>query len=130
MQRPRLFHFVSLLAGLAVAPLLAAQSVQHGPSTVRQDVHHDVSPPLRDLIRNAPPPLLEEEEAEPVLRIPLPPGLSQLAEDPIRQRVTLPSTPIVGLSFEGVGDGLSGFMVTKAPPDTEGAVGATQYVQW
>jgi len=130
MQRAPNFHSVFLLFSLAVAPILAAQSVQHGPSTVRQDVHHDVSPPLRDLIQNAPPPSLERQESEPVLRIPLPPGLPELSEDPIRQRVTLPSTAIVGLSFEGLGDAQYGFQVNRIPPDTEGAVGATQYVQW
>jgi len=35
-----------------------------------------------------------------------------------------------GVNFDGVGVGLSGFSVTSAPPDTNGAVGATQYVQW
>ncbi|MGO9518935.1 MAG: choice-of-anchor tandem repeat GloVer-containing protein [Candidatus Korobacteraceae bacterium] len=130
MQRAPNFHSVFLLFSLAVAPILAAQSVQHGPSTVRQDVHHDVSPPLRDLIQNARPPSLEREEAEPVLRLPLPPGLSQLAEDPIRQRTTVPRTSLVGLSFEGLGQGYYGFFVNFAPPDTNGAVGATQYVQW
>ena len=34
------------------------------------------------------------------------------------------------LNFEGVGAGLPGFSVNSAPPDTNGAVGATQYVQW
>src|SRR5271157_6330581 len=129
MQRRRSFHFVFLLFGLAVAPL-AAQTVQHGPTTVRFDVHHDVSPPLRDLIRNAPPPSLEREEAEPVGRIPLPPGLSELSEDPIRQRTVVPLTPLVSYSFEGLGQGPYGFTVPTVPPDTEGAVGATQYVQW
>jgi hypothetical protein len=94
------------------------------------DVHHDVSPPLRDLIRTAPPPSLERHEAEPVRRIPLPPGLSQLPEDPIRQRTIAPLTPVVSQSFEGLGQGQYGFSVTSAPPDTNGAVGATQYVQW
>src|SRR5271157_318242 len=129
MQRRRSFHFVFLLFGLAVAPL-AAQTVQHGPTTVRFDVHHDVSRPLRDLIRNAPPPSLEREEAEPVRRIPLPPGLSELSEDPIRQWTIAPLTPLVSQSFEGLGSGQYGFNVTSAPPDTNGAVGAAQYVQW
>ena len=34
------------------------------------------------------------------------------------------------MSFEGLGDGQYGFSVTGAPPDTNGTVGATQYVQW
>src|SRR5438477_2479253 len=35
-----------------------------------------------------------------------------------------------GLSFEGVGEGLPGFLVGGNPPDVNGRVGATQYVQW
>ena len=35
-----------------------------------------------------------------------------------------------GLNFAGVGQGDYGFSDQYAPPDTNGAVGATQYVQW
>jgi hypothetical protein len=35
-----------------------------------------------------------------------------------------------GLTFAGVGKGNYGFSPDAAPPDTNGAVGATQYVQW
>jgi hypothetical protein len=56
--------------------------------------------------------------------------LSQLPEDPVRQRTIIPSTAVVGLNFEGLGDGEYGFHVNSTPPDTEGAVGATQYIQW
>jgi hypothetical protein len=35
-----------------------------------------------------------------------------------------------GVSFEGVGTGIPGFIPSSIPPDTNGRVGATQYVQW
>ena len=35
-----------------------------------------------------------------------------------------------GLGLDGVGKGFPGFTVQSAPPDTTGAVGATQFVQW
>src|SRR5207248_7713527 len=35
-----------------------------------------------------------------------------------------------GLNFAGVGNGDYGFVPNAAPPDTNGAAGATQYVQW
>src|SRR5712691_5902896 len=98
--------------------------------TVRRDVHRDVSPPLREMILQAPPPSLEKHEAEPVRGIPLPPGLTQIEEDSVRQRTVVPFTPVVGTSFEGLGAGQYGFTVNSAPPDTNGTVGATQYVQW
>jgi hypothetical protein len=83
------------------------------------------------MIKYAPPPSLTRKEVEPLKRIPLPPGLSRLEEDPVRQTTTIPlSTPPISQSFEGLGNGQYGFSVTGAPPDTEGTVGATQYVQW
>lgn len=112
---------------------------------VRSSVHNDVSPAVRDL------PVLDQSaqqaqhEAEPLRRIPLPPGLKPENEpDPVLQRTTLPSSfaatvaPTIvgtaavtpGLGFDGVGSGFPGFTVNSAPPDTNGAVGATQYVQW
>jgi hypothetical protein len=43
---------------------------------------------------------------------------------------TAPAAPTLGAGFEGVGNGVYGMTVQYAPPDTTGAVGATQYVQW
>ncbi|MGH9643957.1 MAG: hypothetical protein ACRD3Q_16235 [Terriglobales bacterium] len=98
--------------------------------TVRHQVHHDVSAPLSELIKAAPAPDLTVHEAEPARRIPLPPGLLEPQEDPVIQQTMGPLTPGTGLSFEGLGQGQYGFSITGAPPDTEGTVGATQYVQW
>jgi|SwirhisoilCB2_FD_contig_121_559921_length_2794_multi_4_in_0_out_0_1 hypothetical protein len=113
---------------------------------VRGSLHNDVSPAVRDL------PKLDQaaaaqsrHEAEPARRIPLPPGLKPASEpDPVLQRTTPTTgigantasgpTPFVsttaGLNFDGIGSGFPGFTVGSAPPDTNGAVGATQYVQW
>ncbi len=126
-KSPSLRHAV-VVAGLLLSCCLFgfAQSRM----TVRREVSRDVSPPLREMIKLMPPPSLVMREAEPVRRIPLPPGLSTQGEDPIRQQTMVPFTPIVGTSFEGLGAGQYGFIVNSAPPDTNGAVGATQYVQW
>src|SRR5437588_10904617 len=35
-----------------------------------------------------------------------------------------------GLNFEGIGEGFPGFLVGGNPPDVNGRVGSTQYVQW
>ena len=110
--------------------LSASSQVQRGPSVIRRDLHHDVSPPLLEMIRNAQPGEHEEHEAEPVRGIPLPPGLRPLLEDPVRQYGWTGFSPQVGLNFEGLGDGQYNFWVEYAPPDTNGAVGATQYVEW
>jgi len=126
-QQPFSLRHASVLACFVLSSCIAgfAQSRM----TVRRDVHRDVSAPLREMILQAPPPSLEKHEAEPVRRIPLPPGLTQ-QEDSVQQRTVVPFTPVVGTSFEGLGAGQYGFTVNSAPPDTNGTVGATQYVQW
>ena len=121
-----IFSFL-LCSVLAIAGLA---QVQNSPTTVRRDLHHDVSPPLIDMMRNFRPEPYEQHEAEPRRAIPLPPGLQSLQEDPLLQPMTSGFSPQVGLNFEGIGDGQYGFTVEYAPPDTNGAVGATQYVQW
>ena len=125
--RARLTGIAAALVVCVAAPV----SAQVTGMTVRRDVHHDVSPPLSVMMQLAPPAKLERREAEPVRRIPLPPGMEELTEDPVRQNSNvLPASPVVTQSFEGLGAGQYGFSVSSAPPDTNGTVGATQYVQW
>jgi hypothetical protein len=119
-------HIVLALSCFAL-PLFA----QSGPTTIRHDVHHDVSQPLSEMIKHAPPPSLARRRVETMKRIPLPPGLAAEQQDPVIQvGAVTPATPPVTLGFEGLGNGQYGFSVTGAPPDTNGTVGATQYVQW
>ncbi|HKB98051.1 MAG TPA: hypothetical protein VKD23_04610 [Terriglobales bacterium] len=127
-QQPFSLRHAAVLACLVLSSCLPgfAQSRM----TVRRDVHRDVSAPLREMILHAPAPSPQKHEAQPVRRIPLPPGLTQLQEDSVQQRTVVPFTPVVGTSFEGLGAGQYGFTVNSAPPDTNGTVGATQYVQW
>src|SRR5262249_9567924 len=95
-----------------------------------------VSPPLRDLAKNAQiGPVEKPEEAEPVRTIPLPPGFKPPEQaDAVLQQTTATApegfAPTMGLNFDGIGQGALGFNVQFAPPDTNGAVGLTQYVQW
>ena len=99
------------------------------------EVKHDVSAPLAELDRMTP--------ARPyrftprILRI-LPTGpatSSRLPEfashDAALQAVALPPVAAnLGLNIDGLGQGQYGFLLEFSPPDTNGAVGATQYVQW
>jgi hypothetical protein len=98
-----------------------------GTMTVVREVRHDVSPPVRDLrtllqARGTP------REAPPVHKIPLPTGLKPAtAPDSVLQpSVTALHAPsIVRLqSFPGLSQW------EAVPPDTNGAVGTKQYVQW
>ena len=123
----------ALLAAIFALSVVLPAQVMQGPTTIRYNVHHDVSQPLSVMVQHAPPQDLTQREAEPLKRIPLPAGLAGLEEDPVRQ-INAPTvqTPTVGLSFEGLGQGQYGWgsHTSVAPPDTNGAVGATQYVQW
>ena len=122
---------LTFVVPLLVPSAFAQSTSSTGPTTVRRDLHHDVSQPLSEMIKHAPPPSLERREVEPLKRIPLPPGLTPLEEDPVRQTSAVGlMTPTPTLNFEGLGNGEYGFTITGAPPDTEGTVGATQYVQW
>ncbi len=54
------------------------------------------------------------------------------SSDPVAQSAAFTSsaTATANPTFEGLGNGFPPFAVDSAPPDTNGAVGATQYVQW
>ncbi|MBI3695565.1 MAG: hypothetical protein HY238_12095 [Acidobacteria bacterium] len=95
---------------------------------VSGDIHHDVSPPLRE-IAPLPPKADGHRERPLLLTHPGRPVTNQ--QDPVVQTSAGPlvaTTP--GLSIAGVGNGDYGFKPDAAPPDTNGAVGATQFVQW
>jgi len=126
MKKP--FNAAVCLAALAlvcvvlIAPSsLLAQAVEVSPA-----VHHDVSPPLISISPRAP---RLDQHVRPVRPLPLAPGQAQ--PDPVLQTTSAPLVgTTAGLNFAGVGNGDYGFAPNAAPPDTNGAVGATQYVQW
>src|SRR5690349_6781933 len=98
---------------------------------VSGDIKHDVSPALRSII--APPGDFKPLHEKRLGRIPAPP--SSGLPDPVIQSAAGPKVAVTnGLNFDGVGTGFTGpngtFTVNAAPPDTNGAVGATQFAQW
>ena len=116
----------SMVVCVAVWSALSALA-QTGPE-VSLDIQHDVSPPLR----NTPSLPLRAIRDEKPLRLTHPNGpVPPHQQDPVVQTSAGPlvaTTP--GLNFAGVGNGDYGFAPDAAPPDTNGAVGATQFVQW
>jgi hypothetical protein len=98
----------------------------HG-AEVSQAIEHDVSLPLLNMPPLQPKggprqkPLLLTHPGQPVTGSP--DTAVQTSFGPL-----VATTP--GLSFAGVGNGDYGFAPDAAPPDTNGAVGATQFVQW
>jgi hypothetical protein len=102
-----------------------------GPVEVSPAVYSDVSGPLSDMTGLAPTGPDAKEKKEKPLRV-LPNMGNTLNQDDGALQST--AGPLVGttsgLNFAGVGQGDYGFTDQYAPPDTNGAVGATQYVQW
>ena len=131
MQRARgvsaLLGLIVVVGGLiAPAAVVAEDEPGQKGAEVSEAVKHDVSPPLR--MAHVPSPDAARETEKPLRRINVgrgngPDGALQTTTGP-DVAVTTPN------SFEGVGAGQYGFSVQYAPPDTNGAVGATQYVQW
>ncbi len=144
MRRFTLTLFIVSALTLATLPLLSLAQNQsatdRAPIQFRPDVtnavRHDTSKPLREIM-------------------PLKAGKARKYENPMNfSRKNVPadqkdgavqssavlSVPIVtGLNFEGIGEGLPGYNVNVAPPDTTGDVGGPtsnpqsptgQYVQW
>lgn len=120
--------FASVCGGQVTANAQSLQSLSAHGLAVTGEHSHDVSPPLRDvpslgrLVSNSP---------DRPLRLTGVPHSAGGGVDPGLQSNPL---PLIGatnfLNFAGVGDGDYGFTPNAAPPDTNGAVGATQYVQW
>src|SRR5205807_1424830 len=125
---------------LFLASALPVFSQSDGPMVgpfLHHSVHNDVSPALRDLptVNQGALTMRIPHEAEPLRRIPLPSRLKPANEPDMALQQTAPLAPVaqapaLGLGFDGLGNASLGFTPNAAPPDTNGAVGATQYVQW
>jgi hypothetical protein len=120
-----------LLGAGGTLPVTAAESA-NGPVDmgnghfVGADQHHDKSPELRTIkpipVRGVP--LDEEEDGEGGGRVTR--GSTGPAA-PVQNQLASPAMPATSLSFDGIP--FPGVVCNCAPPDTNGEVGATQYVQ-
>ena len=122
--------FVVALSSNAATADPGAPGAQHGGTPgpeVAAAVQPDVSPPLRDIPVS---PRARQLTEKPLFRSPG--GTSAAATpDPVLQLTAGTAVATTaGLNFAGVGNGDYGFAPNAAPPDTNGAIGATQYVQW
>jgi hypothetical protein len=102
-----------------------------GSVEVSYAVYSDVSGPLSDLTGVAPAAPDEKEKKEKPLKALPNMGNALNQADGAEQTTVGPQAATTnGLNFAGVGQGDYGFTDQYAPPDTVGAVGDTQYVQW
>src|SRR5438105_4161979 len=98
--------------------------------------HHDSRPvkplltrPLRELAKIRPASGVRHEVREPA-RPKAPTDTPQRGSAQTLAGPVLSAPTPTGLSFDGVGVGFRGFVPSGNPPDTNGRVGAKQYVQW
>jgi hypothetical protein len=125
------------LVGLAIAVLAISgagvpAAVLAGPPSltgveVTPAVQQDVSGPLSQLGPTAPSAANLRERP---LRFTGPGSSPNQPDGAVQAPATTQVATTNGLNFAGVGKGDYGFSVLYSPPDTNGAVGATQYVQW
>lgn len=98
---------------------------------VSQDVKHDVSPPFSQMASTAPTHAGSRQQQALVAQ-PTGPALSNAQPEPVAQPLsTALSGVTVGLNFDGQNDNDTLNLLGEkfVPPDTNGAVGATQFVQ-
>src|SRR5262245_15031127 len=100
-----------------------------GPSINRRPVNSVHTRPLRDLPKIPPTLAVRREVLEPAPpKAPTDKPTGGFVQAFLGPAVSAPSP--TGLNFLGVGVGLAGFIPGSNPPDTNGRVGAKQYVQW
>jgi len=136
MSRFRLL--LALVVMLTVAVFLAGSTFSAqaappdpiGPVEVSAAVYSDVSEPVRDLTGVAPTASTDKEKKEKPLRVLPNMGNALNQVDGALQTVAGPLVNTTnGFNFDGIGASFPN-PCNCAPPDTNGAVGATQYVQW
>ena len=128
--------FVIVIALAAAAPALADGTPGQGNDTsgpeISSDVQHDVSPAMRDVPSQSPlMPAIHGDR--PMRLLPFGPGGAAPQAPGALQTDTGPLVSVTtGQNFDGIGDtsNTPSNPCNCAPPDTNGAVGATQYVQW
>jgi hypothetical protein len=129
-----------VLASAAAAGAAAPKPQTHGalrsagakPSGDPVDATaHDVSPPLADIAPAVDPGGKDKKEKKQK-GLPVLVG-SALADPVVQSTPGTAAAPTAGIGFEGVGQGFTGpqgtFTDDSAPPDTNGAVGPSNYVQ-
>jgi len=96
---------------------------------VSREVKHDVSPPLRNLTPGQASTATDQQQ---LVARPTRPALANAQPDPVAQQLTVPLSGVsTGPNFDGqsANDNRNLLGFAFVPPDTNGAVGATQFVQ-
>jgi len=128
-QKLKFAVLITLLVS-ALTPVTRAQSSQP-KAQIRAAIKHDSSRPLRDIkinprtMRTAEDSLHDPEEAENQQATAKSSIVATITNDVVLQQSAVTSfQPTLGLNFDGIGTN------SWAAPDADGAVGATQFVQY
>jgi hypothetical protein len=120
-----------LCAGAGLPVVGSAQTTTSGPE-VSSSVQHDTLHSLRG-VTPRPDDFTKNSHAHPAHPLPFLDGPGNQTDAAVQGSSTGTFAPPLGSGVDGVGQGFSGpqgtFTVNSAPPDTNGAAGATQYVQ-
>jgi hypothetical protein len=125
-------------AGAADAEIAAGThpvgAVPDATPTVIHATRHDVSAPMRDILRMLPPTTAQSNEQEPtevpniLLKSSFTPSATKLQYPGIQRMPTGVPAPLVDLSFDAINATSSG--CNCLPPDTNGDVSDHHYIQW
>lgn len=125
-------EIIAILSAAVLAPIALADSPR---VEVSRDVHHDISPAVRDLPKIAPtarPPHIIPLHKRPPSAAPTAAPSAQV-DTAVQAQAPTPLAATTGFDLLGVGQGFKGpqgtFSVNSVPPDTNGAVGDTQVVE-
>jgi hypothetical protein len=130
------------LVGLYTGCDMSSSSDQAEPSdvevlravTVTPEVHHDTSMPFKMMPPAARPLHQVVHEVMPLPR----PGRPAVERDQeqalaaplvLRDSLSMALAPTSVANFDGIGNGVAGFTVNSAPPDTDGDVGPNHYME-
>jgi hypothetical protein len=138
LRSPRPIALLALLTacgtqtGGAEPPETAQQSApQQVAPKVSWSQHNDTSPPLFLIQPAARPTKFEEHEVKRLPKLPGSRVVGASADSVLQPARSVPSplAPILGLNFDGVGQGFGAYLPCCAPPDTNGDVGLNHYVE-
>lgn len=123
-------HVLCVAIGLGLAS--AAQADARSAPDVTPAVQHDTLHSLRGVMPR-PDDFSKSGQNHPARPLPWLDGPGTPNDGALQMSPSGAFAPVAGSGVDGVGNGFSGpqgvFTVNSAPPDTNGAVGATQYVQ-
>jgi hypothetical protein len=123
------------MPALILLACLSGAGAARAQVRVSQAVRFDVSPPLAELARQA-------EAATSAGTVSVAPRIGRLRHLPVARILAPRGDPVlqsradfavhaqVVSGFKGIGVGLGAFSPSVTPPDTTGAVGPAQFVQW